>query len=507
MARNVNDILFRFLADTKSLNRGTKDAKKQLGGVSKGMSGVTKAAGAMAVAFAAAKVGDFASDAIQLAISADEVDEKFRAVFGSATDLNDSLREWGDLAGVTEQTGKDLAATFGNLAMAQGISREETEELTLLVAELAGDMASFNDSDPEGVFFDLNKALLTTEREGMKKYGIALTETEIKQRALDIAVADGRTEFTKADKALASYQLAVEQAGKAVGDLERTSDSTANQQRQLKATFEELQEEIGRDLLPVYADLLKITKDLTPVISKAARSFGDLAGDISLVTGSLVDLGGDEGKGNVDRVSDAFAGFLGVFSNVMGTFVPGIDEMQGAFDRLGETAVTGLGNTADVLASRYNPMMSTMATVTEDAAEALTGVVRGLNNFGDINLNDAILGYFKTLNGLILSIEEKIALSRSSGTGGAPGGGKTIGFLHQGGSIQPGGSAVVGEKGPELISPRGGAQITPSHRSGGGGGGGPSITVNFNGIVGDPTEVAEQIQDLLEQYTRTNVSF
>jgi len=238
-----------------------------------------------------------------MASAAEEVDSKFQAVFGTAQDLNDALREWGDLAGVTETDAKNLAATFGNLAMAQGLSEDVTEELVKDVAALAGDMASFNDADPSQVFNDLNKALLTAERESLKKYGIAIAESEVRTRALAIATKDGRSEVTKADRALASYEIAVEQAGKAVGDLERTSDSTANRQRQLTAEFQEQQEEIGRQLLPVYDDLLGITGDLLPLTELLTDDIGSLTSAIGTLTGALSSATGDNKSG--------MAGFVG----------------------------------------------------------------------------------------------------------------------------------------------------------------------------------------------------
>ena len=506
MARNVNDILFRFLADTKSLNRGTKDATKQLGGVQKGMAGVTKVAGAMAAAFAATRLADFAGDAIQLAVSAEEVDEKFRAVFGTTTDLTDSLREWGDLAGVTEQRGKDLAATFGNLAIAQGLSKDETENLTLLVAELAGDMASFNDQDPEQVFFDLNKALLTTEREGMKKYGIALTETEIKQRALDIAVADGRTEFTKGDKALASYQLTLEQAGKAVGDLERTSSSTANQQRQLAATFRETQEELGRKLLPAYADLVGALKDVEPILSKVAGIVAGAVGDTAKFATSLSDLG-DETASVEKKAGDFVSTWLRWFtSGIAG-------DLADSWDQLGEKVQTfgaETRTTAEVIESRMNPAAVEAQRLLFGFADAAdTAAVAVLEDNAALRkLEDSMISVVNRGGSLIQFFRDQANAARNARSvaillgGGGIGGGRDA----QGGTIQPGDTHLVGEKGPELITPRGGARITPSHMSGGGGGG-TVINVEITGAIVDPTSAAEQITDLLEQYTRTNVSF
>lgn len=311
----TEDLRFRFLADARDFLRKSGDVQQSMSRTQRATSAVRSALKSLAIAFGAREVVQWAGDAIQLAAAAEEVDSKFRSVFGAAKDLTQTLEEWGDVAGVTTTDAKDLAATFGNLAMAQGLSRDETEDLTVKVAQLAGDLASFNDVDPSTVFNDLNKALLTTEREGMKKYGIALTETEIKQKALEIATADGRSEVTKADRALASYELAVKQAGKAVGDLERTSDSTANQQRQLKASLKETQEEIGRKLLPVYADLVELTAELVPLIGDAADELRPLIDGF----GWLASAASGAADNGVAKVVGKFVDLVGWANPVSGT--------------------------------------------------------------------------------------------------------------------------------------------------------------------------------------------
>ena len=140
----TRDILWRFLGDSKSLDKASGRATKSLGGVEKGMAGAAKAAGAIGLALGAREVLQFAGDALQLAISAEEVESKFNAVFGSAEELRTTLSELGDVAGITDQDIFELAATFGNLAIAQGITKDDTEALTVKVAELAADLASFN---------------------------------------------------------------------------------------------------------------------------------------------------------------------------------------------------------------------------------------------------------------------------------------------------------------------------------------------------------------------------
>ena len=272
------DILFRLLGDSKSLQRATKAGQSSLQAMTRTL---TKVAGVAGVAFGGRELLRFAQDALSMAAAAEEVDSKFEAVFGTNETLMRSLSDWASLAGITDTKAKDLAATFGNLAMAQGLSYDSTVDLTKEVAELAGDLASFNNIEPDVVFNDLNKALLTTEREGMKKYGIAISEMEVRTRAAAVAAADGREEVTKADRALASYQIAVEQAGQAVGDLERTSDSTANTQRRLRARLEETQEAIGRGLIPTLDYWLDTVEDGTSILDGFVEGLGIASREVS----------------------------------------------------------------------------------------------------------------------------------------------------------------------------------------------------------------------------------
>ena len=71
------------------------------------------------------------------------------------------------------------------------------------------------------------------------------------QENLEKAMAGGKTELTAAEKAQASYALIMEQTTLAQGDFERTSGGLANQQRIMKATFEDLKTTLGGELLPI----------------------------------------------------------------------------------------------------------------------------------------------------------------------------------------------------------------------------------------------------------------
>ena len=333
-------ILFRLLGDSRGLERATKAGQSSLEKLRGSFGRVASIAG---VGFGAAAATKWVGDALSLASAAEEVDSKFSAVFGSAEELEAALSALGDKAGITDSDIKGLAATFGNLASSQGIVGDELSELTLEIGGLAGDLASFNDSNPDEVFANLTKAILTTEREGLKSLGIAVSEAEVKQRALARATEEGRTEVTKADRAWASYAIVVEQSGKAIGDLDRTSDSAANMQRQLSASIEELQTEIGRELLPVFRDLLEIANELSPVLTSVAGGVGDLIRPIADMTSAVNDAN-EEGKRWYETLGDATVAAYRLIPGVsaaidgIGELVSGTDDAAVSFAEFGSAS-------------------------------------------------------------------------------------------------------------------------------------------------------------------------
>ena len=500
MADSVNKILWKFFGDTKNLDKsmkrtrsGFKDTQKAGGRLSGAFNSIKGAAVGLGAALGAREIIGFANDAVQMAIAAEEVDSKFQAVYGTAEELTGALSAWADMAGITDTAARDMAGTFGNLAMAQGVSADDTEALVLQVATLAGDMASFNDSDPEQVFEDLNKALLTTEREGMKKYGIAISEAEVKTRALRIATADGRDEVTQADRAMASYEIAVSQAGKAVGDLERTQDSSANRQRRLSASWKEFQEQIGKELLPAFEDLLELAEDLTPALVAMADAAGGLGTELSTATGAVNDFIGD-GEGGI--LGGAAA--IGRLAWEQTKFIPGL-------------------NLLDRALRENNVDLGIMAEKSDDAAEATGGIKYALSG-----MDDDLYGYGAAaaeaagqtgdLAGSAWNAEAALSDLRReigyfeagkagreaivSGTGGLEESERRAARGYATGGVVPGqrGQAQLAVvHGGEMIS-------TPMQQRGGG----ASVVVNFNGVVGDPVEVAAQIQDLIELYGQSN---
>lgn len=337
---NRFDQIFRFLSDTRGLEQGTDRVEKKMGGL-KGTIG--KVGGVIAGAFAAGAVIDFTKESIGLAIAADEAASKFDAVFGSGNAARDAMAQFADKAGVATAKSQDLFATLGNLTTAQGFTRDASIDFADKVGDLAGDLASFNDADPAEVFRELGFAMTTTERESLKKYGIAISEVEVKTRAAALATAAGREEVTKADRALATYNIAVEQAGGAVGDLDRTSDSLANRIRRLNARWEDAKVVLGRELIPVLEEaLIPALEAAVPVAADLAGAVGEIVDGVTFLKNPMREAASDidDTRGAAEKFGDVLADWLGHAARgtaavpVLGGALGALEER---IDRVGES--------------------------------------------------------------------------------------------------------------------------------------------------------------------------
>lgn len=496
----TRDILWRFLGDAKGLDRASKQATGALGKTKKGMSGVTKAAGAMGVAFGGAKILDFAGDALQASLAAGEAAAKFDTVFESVNNAAEAVDEWSTKAGVADAAANDLWGTAGNLAQAMGFTEEASLALTEEIANLSADLSSFNDTDPAETFRNLQKAVLTTEREGVKPLGLAITELEVKSRSLAIAQGDGRDAATKQDRALASLQIATEQAGKAVGDLDRTFDSAANRQRRMIKATEDLKVAIGDVLQPAFEAFLTEAEKFVGSAPKVAAGLKDIGGGAEdaqpeleflakwseklgkqlLPLTSISNNVGDAWRYLEERGERAIAG--------MNDFEDGGRRAAAAAGDLADK-VQRAGLNAEVAAKRAH-FWTEELTEQEIVALANKTALDGINAALQQYHHDAETAAEAAINLRLALNPPKVG----GGTGGSGAGSGGVSQQHSGGRV-PGAPGTT-----QMALLQGGEEVI---RRGAGGGGGPTVNV-YMGVVGDPYEAARVVAELLSDYETLN---
>ena len=209
-------------------------------------------------------------DSIKSYAQAEEVQNKFNAVFKNGAD---DVKEWA--VDYARSVGRGKTETMAFLATLQdtfvplGFARDKASEMSKTMVKLAGDLGSFNNLDTADVIADLQSAVVGNT-ETLRKYGVVASQTAIEQFALERGIISSKKELDAQTKAYAILQMTILGTQDAQGDLLSTQDSLTNKTRALKSAFKEMKEELGEmasNELPTALDVL------TKLVSKATEWF------------------------------------------------------------------------------------------------------------------------------------------------------------------------------------------------------------------------------------------
>lgn len=278
----------------------------------------------------------FGTAAFAAAADLGEAMSKVDTVFGDSADkVKTFASEALDSLGIAESTALDYTGTLGGMLKSMGFAEDAAADLSIEFVTMARDLASFNNMSPEEGFVALRSAI-TGEFEPLKRFGIILNETTIKQGALESGLWDGKGAIDAQTKALVIQSEIQKQASDAMGDYERTSDSAANQAAKAKESVKELAASFGEALLPVITPVLEF-------MSKLATTFADLPGPVknALATiglvaaalGPIIWIGG--------KVITTITNIVTTVRNVSGafsTFIENAGGMRGALARVQDGA-------------------------------------------------------------------------------------------------------------------------------------------------------------------------
>lgn len=228
--------------------------------------------------------------AIKLGMDAVESESLFSVSMGK---MADSAREWSEelrkkLGLNAYELRKNvgmLYTMFNSMKMGERASYDMAKGLTLL----AHDMASFYNLNPEEVFQKL-QAGITGQVEPLRRLGIVVNETAIKQWALTNGMIKQGETMTEQQKIFARYNVIMEATREAQGDLERTMDSPTNKLRTLKEEIQNTATDLGVALLPAVSGLLQSLKPMVELVSKLVEKFSKLPEPIRNVVAGFAGL-------------------------------------------------------------------------------------------------------------------------------------------------------------------------------------------------------------------------
>ena len=353
-----------------------------------------KIAKAIGKAFAVKKVIEFGVASVGLASDLNEVQNVVDTTFGTtgAIKINEWARNAAEAFGESELQAKQFTSTLGAMFKSMGVGQADMEEMSMSLAGLAGDMASFYNLDPTEAFEKLRSGI-SGETEPLKQLGINMSVVNLEAFAMAEGITKSYQEMTQAEQATLRYQYIMNATADAQGDFANTSDSLANQQRILQLEIQTLAAEIGQDLMPIAQEVLTIARDGIEWISENKDALEGLAAAAGVAATAY---GVWKATLKAEELYDkAAAGIKGITAAINGAEAAG--GLTSALSGAG-TAATGMGTT--ILGALGPAGWATVAAVAgigaiiaivyelqqaqEEALETQYDYMNGLTNLQDL---------------------------------------------------------------------------------------------------------------------------
>ena len=260
-------VVFRITADssqaTQALNDFEETAQNTADSTETAFSNSAKEiAASIGAAFSVKKILEFGKSAVDVASDLQEVQNVVDTTFGEegAQKINEWAMSAAEAFGESELQAKQFTSTIGAMFKSMGLGQKDIEEMSIGIAGLAGDMASFYNLDVSDAFEKL-RAGISGETEPLKQLGINMSVVNLEAYAMSQGITTAYNEMTQAEQATIRYQYIMQATADAQGDFSKTSDSFANQTRILQLEMQTLAAEIGQDLLPIALELTSWARD------------------------------------------------------------------------------------------------------------------------------------------------------------------------------------------------------------------------------------------------------
>ncbi len=254
----IQKLIYKLTADNTDLIKGMKKASESMDSLGKKFQATGKKL-TLGVTLPIVGIG---AAMVKLASDAEETESKFNAVFKSQSDaVSTWAKEYSKSIGRSEIDTKAFLATIQDTLVPLGFMRDRAADMSKSVIELANDLSSFNNLPTADVVRDIQSAIVGNT-ETLRKYGVVASQDAIIQEALTSGLIKNKNELDATTKAQAIYNILLKGTTDAQGDAARTSGSTANQLRAVKAEAEALGVEFGQVLLPIVNDIIAGARDL-----------------------------------------------------------------------------------------------------------------------------------------------------------------------------------------------------------------------------------------------------
>lgn len=294
-------LVIQVIVNSKQAAADLDKAAAKVSGIGGKMKGAFVGLGA---ALVATKVVDFIGDAVKMADTLNDANDKLKAKLGDSADAVVALEDKFTGLGLSNVDVGTLATRVADLGTAAHLNAGKIAELTGPTVEAAGALALISDADPTDTINAIGKAATTGALKPLQALGVSLSDAEVQARALRDTGKKTADKLTDAELASARWKLILEKLAPVITAAKDTTGDLGDKQDILKAKLDTLTEKIGEHLRGPLSDFLGWTIDMLdawegipaaweralPRLREMAAPFARLADLISTIVDKMHEL-------------------------------------------------------------------------------------------------------------------------------------------------------------------------------------------------------------------------
>lgn len=364
--------------------------------------------GVLASVFAVGAVFAFWKKLLWLWSDVEEFESKFRTVFKWVEDQAfQTFETMGDAVGRSRTDLIKYAGTVGDVLKPLWFMADQALVLSENMIKLAIDVASFNNvSDTQAI--DAFTKALTWERESLKSLGIVISEADVKQKAYELWLAKTWEELWKQAKALATYQLLLDNTSDAQGDAVRTADWRANQLKRVQGIINDTFAKAGRQIAKEWASTLKVVGNFLQIywesifglLVELGKSIWSFFSSIWQAIGSVMEAMWVEMGTGEDRVK--------TFGNVLLVILHGLNVGIRSFGILLGGIVKVVAWAVQDRVNIFKTWWQIIASTFNFVVDAVTLAFQAIPNNALAYIQQAVNNIIDHVNGLVQKLENLV---------------------------------------------------------------------------------------------------
>lgn len=254
---SLASINIKFTADLKGFSTEMQNSLRQIDKAGQQFQKIGRSMTAfvtLPILAAGAAAVKFASDYNE---SLNKVDVSFKS---SSVQVKEFAKSSLESFGIAEGTALDMAASYGDMGTAMGLTTGEAAKMSTSLVGLAGDLASFKNISID-IANTAISAIFTGETESLKKLGIVMTEVNLKQFALNSGIKKTYETMSQAEKVQLRYNYILSVTKNSQGDFTRTQGGAANQMRIFTESLKQIGQQLGVVILPLFTKLITVVNE------------------------------------------------------------------------------------------------------------------------------------------------------------------------------------------------------------------------------------------------------